>query len=349
MTMIEKNCKYKDLYKNCVVEIIFVNDYPTEQIYVENEERYFSVKVINQPNNQGIHASRIKGIKASDAEYIIMLDQDDLVKSNWLYSQWNRIKEEKTNYCVCNGWMRRFRVIWTVESDEKKEKINDVKQYLEQGNQIISPGQVIIKKEAIPKEWLHNVQAQNGADDFLLWVMVLKQNEKFSLNEEVLYYHTPDRNLDSIDQRAMNESLKETAEILEKSGVLNKQEIDCLKKQVWQREEKLNSPQNILQIDKEIIEKYLARNHYNKIAIYGMGERGEKLYDLFQNLGLFYVCVDKFAIDYKEEVQIFRPETEFPQVDCMIVCVLNKDKELAKQLEQKFDYPVIALSEIYES
>ena len=94
LNMLDQNMEYLNQYQNCDIEVIFVNDYPDEDIQLDGYEHSYRIKLINQVNNKGIHASRVEGLKQAKGEYIIMLDQDDLVERNWLYSQWNKIKTE---------------------------------------------------------------------------------------------------------------------------------------------------------------------------------------------------------------------------------------------------------------
>ena len=46
----------------------------------------------------------------------------------------------------------------------------DLPTYLKVGTQIISPGQCLIKKKAIPEFWKTNLVRVNGADDYYLWL-----------------------------------------------------------------------------------------------------------------------------------------------------------------------------------
>ena len=159
--MLDQNMEYLNQYQNCDIEVIFVNDYPDEDIQLDGYEHSYRIKLINQVNNKGIHASRVEGLKQAKGEYIIMLDQDDLVERNWLYSQWNKIKTEDAEYCVCNGWKGRFRTLWQEEG--MKKRVNNIKSYLTLPNPIISPGQVIMKRKAIPDEWMQYIQHCNGS------------------------------------------------------------------------------------------------------------------------------------------------------------------------------------------
>lgn len=58
LNKIEKN--YQESQKE--IEVIFVNDYPDEEIII-NGQYDFKIEVINNKVNQGIHQTRINGLK----------------------------------------------------------------------------------------------------------------------------------------------------------------------------------------------------------------------------------------------------------------------------------------------
>lgn len=47
LKMVEKNCLYNNLFQECQVEVIFVNDYPDEKIVIEDKYTCFEVKLIS--------------------------------------------------------------------------------------------------------------------------------------------------------------------------------------------------------------------------------------------------------------------------------------------------------------
>ena len=72
LNKIEKN--YQESQKE--IEVIFVNDYPDEEIIVGSQHD-FPIRIINNEMNQGIHQTRINGLKKAIGKYILFLDQDD--------------------------------------------------------------------------------------------------------------------------------------------------------------------------------------------------------------------------------------------------------------------------------
>lgn len=375
MEMISNNLLYDKLYNRCDLELIFVNDYPDEEIIV-SENNLFTTKVLYQRHNMGIHASRIEGIKNAEGTYIIMLDQDDLVEDNWLCSQWNTIKKSGGNFCVCNGWNNRFKKLWCYESFVNQ--VNDVKYFLEQRNPIRSPGQVILKKEAIPQEWLNYILKLNGADDYLLWILVLKNRNDFVINNDILFYHTPDRTEDSITLLKMIESIKEVESFLIGNNILNMEEKKALSNQIFRlsccndesaedtylrKEEK-----DILRLSEyrrsrdishiyhlwfqtknqgKSIAKYLKNHKMESVAIYGMGMLGTDLYEELtrENINVEY-AIDQSAVDHKRELKIYTLNDEIKKVDITIVTVVGVEDELIAKIYEKNGGKAVSLKSI---
>lgn len=376
LDMLEKDCVFHDLYRECTVEVIFVNDHPEEEIIIKERERHFAISVIDQDKNRGIHASRVKGIDNSKGEYIVMLDQDDLVTEDWLYCQWNKMVSTGADFCVCNGWSGRFRVLW--EEKSFKKRVNDVSYYLTVGNAVCSPGQVMIRRKKMPLEWLVNIQRCNGADDLLLWIMVLKHGGIFQIHNKHLYYHTPERSLDSIGPTKMVVSLKETTDILKGTGLLDSNEMISLDKQI-KRLEYLSDSRLIekmeeidlnfrkqmadylkfqkmfhVMLDWVRIKKrgikmadFFRKSGFYNIAIYGMGYIGECLYDELQGSNIHVIYgIDRSAIDYENELAIYRIEDKLEEVDAIVVTVLEDTKKVVELIQKKVECPIIKISEV---
>lgn len=171
------------------LEIILVNDSPWELIHVPEIINYnYTIKIINNKKNYGIHQSRIYGLIKAEGEYIIFLDQDDELTVDSLVSQKNKIK----NYDIvlANG---------IFELPEKKQLIyGDLKSiqfatkkwpYFLVRDLIISPGQCLIKKSSIPHQWISYILQTNGTDDYLLWILMLDEGKKITYNEKLVYIH----------------------------------------------------------------------------------------------------------------------------------------------------------------
>lgn len=189
-SMIENNTlalqkKHPDLQ----VEYILVNDSPWEPIETpETENLHFSLRILTNPENFGIHKSRAAGIVAATGEYITILDQDDEIADHFLLSQYEALADQ--DVVVCNGIKEFNTYSKPIYKDRlKMELINHKLFYLKAANQIVSPGQCMLRKSAFPQEWLENPQAVNGSDDLFLWLLMLSAGTRFVKNPERLYIH----------------------------------------------------------------------------------------------------------------------------------------------------------------
>jgi hypothetical protein len=80
------------------------------------------------------------------------------------------------------------KLLW-YRSDFHKGKVGDYKTYLTVGTQIISPGQCLIPRSAIPDVWCERICKKNGADDYYLWILLLANKVPFIVLDEPLYIH----------------------------------------------------------------------------------------------------------------------------------------------------------------
>lgn len=98
LNKIEKN--YQESQKE--IEVIFVNDYPDEEIIVGSQHD-FPIRIINNEMNQGIHQTRVNGLNKATGKYILFLDQDDEIADHCLKSQLAHIGN--ADVCIANGIM----------------------------------------------------------------------------------------------------------------------------------------------------------------------------------------------------------------------------------------------------
>lgn len=200
--------------KTIVIEVVFVNDSPEEAIIYNHNIGYpFCIRCISSGKNQGIHGARCYGVKHSKGKYIVMLDQDDALSDRWLWEQWNLIGNNDiviSNAIYC-GKRRKEKKYRTVK--EMQDACNKWTLCLE-GNRIVSPGQVLMKKQIIPKQWLKHNMKYNGADDYLLWILLFEKKCRIAYNLNSFYYHQYSDESVSHRSRLMRKSEKEMAQII---------------------------------------------------------------------------------------------------------------------------------------
>ena len=183
--MLEENWRIANKTETVDIEMILVNDFPTEKLEIKKQwVQNISYIEISNIQNCGIHFSRVQGLLQSSGDYILFLDQDDRISPIYIREQMAALGD--ADAIICNG-KNLNSLVYT--SSEDLSKAVDEKEYREGTNWIVSPGQVILKKAAIPKEWIDNILLKNGADDYFLWILMLCKNKKMMIHNKVLYWH----------------------------------------------------------------------------------------------------------------------------------------------------------------
>ncbi|MCM1415718.1 MAG: hypothetical protein NC430_07310 [bacterium] len=92
---------------------------------------------------------------------------------------------------------------------------------------------------------------------------------------------------------------------------------------------------------------YCEKNNYKKIAVYGMSEMGYMVLREFQGTAVEVAyCIDRNADNVFAEIDVRRPDAELPQVDAVIVAVVQFYEEVKESLEKKLSCPIISLSDV---
>lgn len=213
--MINKNVS---LLQNKTVELIIVNDSPELPIDFNKQAcQGYSVKLITNQKNQGIHRTRVNGLEHSEGKYVLFLDQDDEISDDALLTQLNSIGD--SDAVIGNGYYEDSEMNKIALYKNKKQLgfVNRVSFYFYFGNVIASPGLSLIKKNAIPNLWKTTFMKTNGADDWLLWVSFLLDGKSFALNSKKIYVHKNVGHNTSDDDNLMLNSSSEGLDILIKS------------------------------------------------------------------------------------------------------------------------------------
>ncbi len=97
--------------------------------------------------------------------------------------------------------------------------------------------------------------------------------------------------------------------------------------------------------DPECLHEYMDRAGYHRVAIYGMKELGERLYDeirKFDNIAL--ECVIDTNKNIAGDYKLISPEEEIPEVDVIIVTPEYYFNEIKEKLERKVSCPIVSLN-----
>lgn len=263
-SMVDENAGVLKESKQAVVEYIIVNDTPDRKLPYIRSMDYENIEIfiIENRNNVGIHQSRVNALNIASGEYILFLDQDDEIERNMLkshlsvledYSKKNGDNVETIDVVIGNGY-RQYK--------DKKVPIYGTKiamrlsllecMYIYGTDMILSPGQCLVRKDAIPLEWMENIMVANGCDDFLLWLLMFQKKCKFSTNSSFLYCHREGQDNYSASSDKMAESFFEMCNILQCSKLTEQRKIDVLRRR-YMLKLKLKKSTDLAERLKEIV------------------------------------------------------------------------------------------------
>ena len=195
------------------LELLIVCDSPDCPVeYAPSWVEGFSLRILENEKNMGIHGSRVNGIRHARGTYIQMLDQDDLLAENALASQLAAIGDAQV--CVANGIDQADRGL-IYKNQAHQQWATRERFYYSAGNMIVSPGQCLLRRDAVPEFWLEQIMDRNGSDDLLLWLLLLGEGATWAVNPECLYTHVFTGQNVSADGAKMNASSWEVLEKLE--------------------------------------------------------------------------------------------------------------------------------------
>lgn len=339
------------------VELLLINDAPDCLISQEYFSEFIEIIVIGTEVNRGVQGARVRGLEYSKGSYILFLDQDDKIFPDYLKSQMKEIAG--FDAAVCRA-IHQKKPLYNLT---KPFTESVCKEYmLHKGDSIISPGQVLLRKEAVSEVWKDNILKNNGADDWLLWLCMMEEGKSFALNDEILFEHVVGRENTSLRVPEMWRSELEVLEIVRENHVLSEEEILVLEKTIHNlaetRMQDLGKFQRITSIydtwlslkNKGIhITEYLKQKGYRTAAIYGVTDLGRRLY---QELSM-----DKLEVPYfidinapflAEQVKVCSPNENLGQVDAVIISLVQNERQIAESVKMKLSVDVCTIVELIE-
>ena len=219
LSMMERNAEILRDEAGKEMEVLLVNDSPWENLETELKKlaegaAAYRLKVITNPQNSGIHATRVNGLNAAEGEFIQFLDQDDRITDRCLLSQYSSIGD--ADFVIGNGYdgERDGGRHLIFANSIAQAAAGDLKCQYYYNNLIRSPGQVLIRKSSIPAYWSEQIMENNGSDDAFLWILMLCSGARAAINEEVVYEHVYTGENSSSNNEAMLQSQMEVAEKL---------------------------------------------------------------------------------------------------------------------------------------
>ncbi|MCR4611261.1 MAG: glycosyltransferase [Lachnospiraceae bacterium] len=248
----------KNLDKSDELEAIIINDSPDDKLSIKDigtvarkllsskckyiiekdtlniryADKSTIIRLLTNEENSGIHASRVRGLKESCGDYVIFLDQDDILSKTAVKTYLENALS-KPEVLVSNAMIQRSDTyLQWYRNKHHTDRIGDLESYVNVGTQIISPGHCCIYKKSIPVEWTEYICENNGADDYFLWLLMLAKNIPFRYIDKALYLHTFTGSNLSEDTTVTDTSTYEFIEYLDKIDYFPKDYVKKLRKMV---------------------------------------------------------------------------------------------------------------------
>lgn len=337
------------------VELIFSNDAPDEKLECYSSP-VIKIVTLDTDLNRGIHGARVRGLEASSGEFVLFLDQDDKISKDYFKSQ--IVKIEKCDATVCDAIQRTSFVYAGAPMFEEVE----IPDRMLKGNCIISPGQVLLRKDAIPNIWTNTIMENNGADDWLLWLCMQAKGKVFKFNQDILFEHMEEGYNASLNYVKMQQSELEVYDIMFQSGMLSEQQLLCLKKTIdtlnTSRLKLLGKYGKFLCVMELWLKKenrgegivaFLKEKNIHTVAIYGFGYIGRLVQDVLINKGInVEYLLDQNAKFINADSPIYTLNDEIPKTEAVIVTMLGNEKKVLSAIREKMKVPTWSLSEIIE-
>lgn len=104
----------------------------------------------------------------------------------------------------------------------------------------------------------------------------------------------------------------------------------------------------ILKQEGKTLEDYFVNHNIYSIAIYGMGEMGNRLYDELKNSEKVKVkyAIDKEAGSTYAEIDVKELEDDLEKVDAIVVTAIFAFGDISEEVNEVVDYPIISLEDI---
>lgn len=338
------------------VELIFVNDAPDAPLSQDWHAESIQVTVLNTDRNAGIQGARLKGLQNCQGEYVLFLDQDDLIRPEYFCSQLSAIGENDAVICkAIHAKEEWYKDESTFENVVSKDFMLGMRWGL---NPIASPGQVLLKKSAIPDVWTEKLLVNRGADDWLLWLYMISEKCSFARNSDILYEHVVHKENFSNHMMEMLRSEQEVVRIFQAERILSESDRLLLldgffKRNILRTREhySLKTKWGILEAWTELKEKHvrfsdcLKREGLRSVAIYGCAILGKALYnELKQEMDVKYF-IDRNRNAFKAEIPIYSLQDELPEVDVIIVTLVDEAEEVKKRLTVVSQAKVLVLKD----
>ena len=336
------------------LELVLVNDDPGETVGSLFSEK-IEINVLETDVNRGIHRARVRGLEHCIGSYVLFLDQDDRIAPEYFMSQLAHLEDGDAVVCKLLHEGRQF-----YDTRMPFEEVVTREYILSVRNPIISPGQVLIRKQKIPAVWKDAKLKNNGADDWLLWLCMLGTSAEFVLNPEILFEHVVEGNNESINAIHMIASEQEIYRVIASAGIFRTDDLAKLRGAVQAAAEShirlLSKFQKMFfiyddwmkqQEEGRYIYAHLKSMGVGRVAIYGDSYIGKRLYHSLQGHGVAVsYFIDRNAAYLKEEIPVYLPEKGLPAVDLIIISLVEAVETIREELARLSEAGICSVTEL---
>jgi glycosyltransferase involved in cell wall biosynthesis len=314
------------------VEWIISNDDPDTHIADNILVPNVNVIVLQTDVNRGIQGARVKGLEKSAGDYVLFLDQDDVIYPEWIQSQVLTIGD--ADACVCdaldfglpmyNNGSRPC--IWECISEEY-----NINRYIG-----FNMGQTLIKKSSIAEQWINKWLKTNCCDDYYLWLCMFAQDCKFVANPKVLFEHCKTGENQSDDVREWGASTHEMLHVISEAHIFDKERENKL---IAARERNIEEALGEIQYKEMVASFYkgifeMMNIGYKDIpeillregiAIYGY-RLGKDLYTVLKQKNAdIRAIIDKNSDNYNSDIPLYTMEETPESVKVIVSTIKNQE------------------------
>lgn len=193
------------------IEYIFVNDAtPDRSIEILNRtvadypNRLPYIKILHQPENQGLTCARNRGLAEASGEYIYYCDSDDYLSRQMLEMLYAEAKKRDLDIVWCNFYFDDGDTLIEENTAEFCDnKVKMLKSYISYGWNVI--WNTICKKELYIANNIQSRTEISFCEDYEIMVRLLTCASSWSKVNKALYYYNRSNN-NSIVKRSLSQS-----------------------------------------------------------------------------------------------------------------------------------------------
>lgn len=339
------------------VSLVLVNDDPADSFQEDYHSEEIDTLAVETDQNRGIHGARVRGLSFCKGDYVLFLDQDDKISPNYFRSQLEMLGDADAVICKATNGGRQF-----YDYDRQFEKLTSSLYLFSTGNGILSPGQVLIRRMAVPQFWQENILRDSGADDWLLWLCMTYEGMQFAHNQDTLYEHTLSIANCSGSTWRMYQSESNMYEILEEKKYFDEEHLELLRQAIHQglenRLKELDKLKGAMDIydawlaisqGSRSIAAYLESRDYHRIAIYGLGKMGVRLYQEIKEKVDVVCYIDRNADYLKADIPVYTLENMIPQTDLVIIALVDRENRILEDVSNILHFPVKSIEDILQA